>query len=175
MPGPGTAWPHRSTATVHGPQAVTASPRLLEVLRADPFVAGEPPKSTGKETYNLDYVVDACRGLDLAPADVQATLAEFTAWSIAAAVRRWGPAGGDLVVCGGGRRNTHLMELLSANLGSYRVMACDDLGVDGDALEAAAFAWFAHHRLERLAGNAPSVTGARGPRVLGAVYSGQPP
>ena len=149
--------------------------RLLEVLRADAFVAREPPKSTGKETYNLDYVVNACRGLDLEPADVQATLVEFTAWSIATAVRRWGPVDGDLVVCGGGRRNAHLMARLAANLDAYDVVPCDDLDVDGDALEAAAFAWFAHHRLERRAGNAPAVTGARGPRVLGAVYAGQPP
>ena len=152
-----------------------SQPRLLEVLQADAFVARQPPKSTGKETYNFDYVVAACRRDDLEPADVQATLAEFTAWSIATAVRRWGPSEGDLLVCGGGRRNTHLMARLTANLDGYRVVACDELGVDGDALEAAAFAWFAHHRLEGLAGNAPAVTGAHGPRVLGAVYTGQPP
>ncbi|MYD97733.1 MAG: anhydro-N-acetylmuramic acid kinase [Gammaproteobacteria bacterium] len=149
--------------------------RLFDVLCADAFVGREPPKSTGKETYNLDYVIDACRGLDLEPADVQATLAEFTAWSIATSVRRWGPPGGDVVVCGGGRRNAHLMERLTTHLDGYDVMPCDDLDVDGDALEAAAFAWFAHHRLERRAGNAPAVTGASGPRVLGAVYAGQPP
>ncbi|MCE2424189.1 MAG: anhydro-N-acetylmuramic acid kinase [Pseudomonadales bacterium] len=152
-----------------------SQPGLLEVLQADAFIARQPPKSTGKETYNLDYVVEACRRFGPKPVDVQATLAEFTAWSIATAVRRWGPPKGDLVVCGGGRRNAHLVERLTANLDGYRVVACDELGVDGDALEAAAFAWFAHHRLQGLAGNAPAVTGARGPRVLGAVYTGQPP
>lgn len=147
------------------------SPALLMALRADPFVARPPPKSTGKETYHLDYIRAACRGLDLAPWHVQATLAEFTAWSIAAAIERWGPTPGDAIICGGGRRNSHLMRRLAARLAHHRLLTTDDLGIDGDALEAAAFAWFAHRALLRQPGNAPAVTGARGPRVLGAIYA----
>ena len=80
---------------------------------------------------------------------------------------------GDVVLCGGGRRNTHLVERIAANLDGWRLLSTDDLGYDGDALEAAAFAWFAHRTLEGLPSNAPSVTGAAGERVLGAIYPGQ--
>ena len=164
-----------------------AVPDLLRVLQADPFIAREPPKSTGKETYNLGYVEDACRRArdlgetsGLAAADVQATLAEFTAWSIAEAVRRWRATlaatstRDDVVLCGGGRRNTYLVERLAAHLDGWRLATTDDLGIDGDALEAAAFAWFAHRTLEKLPSNAPTVTGASGARVLGAVHFGAP-
>ena len=148
---------------------------LLAVLQRDPFVHASPPKSTGKETYHLDYVERAERhatqGSDaFDAADVQATLAEFTAWSIAFAIRRWGPSSGDVVVCGGGRRNADLMGRLQRHLSDFDLATSDDLGVDGDALEAAAFAWFAHRTLAGKPSNAPAVTGARGDRVLGAVY-----
>ena len=157
-------------------------------LQEDPFVAREPPKSTGKETYHLGYVEDACRRArepgagaasgELAAVDVQATLAEFTAWSIAEAVRRWRATlaatstRDEVVLCGGGRRNVHLVERLAAHLDGWRLATTDDLGVDGDALEAAAFAWFAHRTLEKLPSNAPTVTGASGSRVLGALHFG---
>ena len=183
------AWAH--SGTVHAD--------LLAVLQGDPFVARQPPKSTGKETYHLGYVQSACRdaqaligrpestgdaeaGESIPPADVQATLAEFSAWSIAQGVRGASPippsTGAeeprcDVVLCGGGRRNAHLVERLAANLDGWRLLSTDDLGYDGDALEAAAFAWFAHRTLEGLPSNAPSVTGATGERVLGAIYPGQ--
>lgn len=143
---------------------------LLAELRGDPFLAREPPKSTGKETYHLDYIRRACRKRAFAAQDVQATLAEFTAHTIAAAVRRWGPGAGDVVLCGGGRRNRDLVRRLAEHLAGYQVLRVDDLGFDGDALEAAAFAWLAHRTVNRLPGNAPSATGARGDRVLGAIY-----
>lgn len=152
------------------------SEELLAVLRQDPFVHAEPPKSTGKETYHLAYIQhareEAARHGEETEnaADVQATLAEFTAWSIALAARRWAPPEGDLVVCGGGRRNTDLMNRLDRSLGSFRVIRSDELGVDGDALEAAAFAWFAHRTLTGRPSNAPTVTGARGTRILGAIH-----
>ena len=149
---------------------------LLAVLQGDSFVHAPPPKSTGKETYHLDYVQRACE--DAAPtgdamdtADVQTTLAEFTAWSIAHAICQWGPAGGDVVVCGGGRHNADLMARLGRHLDEYDLVSSDDLGVDGDALEAAAFAWFAHRTLAGKPSNAPDVTGASGSRVLGAIHT----
>ena len=172
----------------------TISTDLLAVLQRDPFVARRPPKSTGKETYHLGYVQNACREAQaqigaessgdqsIPPADVQATLAEFSAWSVAEGVRgasSFPPSTsaeahrGDIVLCGGGRRNTHLVERLAANLDGWRLLSTDDLGYDGDALEAAAFAWFAHRTLEGLPSNAPSVTGAVSERVLGAIYPGQ--
>ena len=149
-------------------------PPLLTVLQRDPFVRASPPKSTGKETYHLDYVQRAERakrsGDAINAADVQATLAEFTAWSVGLAVRRWGPRSGDIVVCGGGRRNADLMSRLRRHLGDFEMATSDDLGVDGDALEAAAFAWFAHRTLVGKPSNAPAVTGARGNRILGAIH-----
>ena len=149
------------------------APGLLEVLAGDPYLSRPPPKSTGKEAYNLDYVLSASARFSLAPADVQATLLEFTAWTIANAVERWGPGAGDVVACGGGRRNRALMRRLESNLPGHRVLSADELGVDGDALEAAAFAWFAHRTLCGLPSNVPAVTEAKGPRVLGAVYPGR--
>ena len=195
--GPGNAlldaWIRRCKGDAYdrdGAWARTGStvPDLLRALQADPFIAREPPKSTGKETYHLGYVEDACRRAqelgeasgEYVAVDVQATLAEFTAWSIAEAVRRWRatlPATSsrdDVVLCGGGRRNAYLVERLAAHLDGQRLATTDDLGIDGDALEAAAFAWFAHRTLEKLPSNAPTVTGASGARVLGAVYFGAP-
>lgn len=145
---------------------------LLARLRQDPFIARRPPKSTGKETYNLRYVQAACMGLDIRPQNVQATIAAFTAWSIAQAIRCHASAPSDVAVCGGGRRNSHLMRLLEAGLPQHRILTTDELGVDGDSLEAAAFAWFAHRTLAGEPGNAPAVTGAAGPRILGAIHPG---
>lgn len=145
---------------------------LLARLQQDAFVAAAPPKSTGKETYHLGYVELTCAGQAFAPQDVQATLAEFTAWSIATAIRRWGTQTGDVIVCGGGTRNGDLLRRLGSNLPNHRVITSAALGVDPDGLEAAAFAWFAHRALARLPGNAPAATGAEGPRVLGAIYPG---
>ena len=159
----------RDGAWAGGGEAV---PELLARLGRDPFLARKPPKSTGKETYHLGYIREACGSATFAARDVQATLAEFTARNIAAAIERWGPGPGDVVLCGGGRRNADLVRRLTAHLTSYRVVLADDWAVDGDALEAAAFAWLAHRTINRLAGNAPAATGARGPRVLGAVYPG---
>ena len=148
------------------------APKLMEALAHDRFVSRVPPKSTGKELYNLDYVIRTSAPFDYPPADVQATLLEFTAWSIATAVKRWGPGTGDVVVCGGGRLNHALMRRLAANLPDYGLHRSDDLDVDGDGLEAAAFAWFAYRTLCGKPSNLPAVTGAKGPRVLGAIYPG---
>ena len=149
-----------------------AVPRLLEALQNDAFVLRPPPKSTGKERYNLDYVQRIASPFDYPPEDVQATLLEFTAWSIATAVERWGPGTGDVITCGGGRRNDALVKRLAANLPGYDVFRSDDLDVDGDGLEAAAFAWFAHRTATGQPSNVPAATGAKGPRVLGAIYPG---
>ena len=152
--------------------AGTVLPSLLARLGRDPFLAREPPKSTGKETYHLGYVQAACGDQPHAPEDVQATLAAFTVESIATAIQRWGPGPGDLVLAGGGRRNGDLCRRVGAALPGHAVMRTEDLGFDGDALEAAAFAWLAQRTIARLPGNAPAATGAQGERVLGAIYPG---
>ena len=144
-------------------------PELLARLEEDAFLAEQPPKSTGKEHYNLAFIRRHLGGSE--PADsVQATLAEFTAASVAGAIASWGPTAEEVVVCGGGRWNADLMRRLRRRLSPRGVTTTDALGVDGDAVEAAAFAWLAHRFVERLPGNAPAVTGAAGPRVLGALY-----
>ena len=150
-----------------------AIPGLLARLEADPFLAERPPKSTGKEHYNLAFILRHLEGSEPA-AGVQATLAEFTAASVAGAISSWGPATEEVVVCGGGRWNADLMRRLGRRLSPRELTTTDALGVDGDAVEAAAFAWLAHRFLERLPGNAPAVTGAAGPRVLGALYPAVP-
>ncbi len=142
---------------------------LLNKLLADPYLHRMPPKSTGKEHYNPTWL-RALLDPGSAPRDVQRTLVEFTARSAVDAVHRWAPAVRRLLVCGGGRLNRLLMRRL-AELSRCAVETTDDHGWNGDAIEAAAFAWLAHRRLNLEPGNVPRVTGAAGPRILGAVYA----
>ncbi|MCZ6889375.1 MAG: anhydro-N-acetylmuramic acid kinase [Gammaproteobacteria bacterium] len=142
---------------------------LMGVLQRDPYLARPPPKSTGKEHYHLGFIERALGSLSIDPANVQATLAAFTACSVSEAVTRWGPESGEVVVCGGGRNNRDLMARLTRELAGFKVMTSEDLGINGDAVEAALFAWLAHRYLAHLGGNAPSVTGATGDRVLGVL------
>lgn len=164
-----------------GERAASGSsiPALLEALLAHPYLAREPPKSTGKETYNLAFVQRVCReaGVDAEgkSVGVLTTLTEFTAASIAGALAKWGPETGDLIACGGGRLNHHLMSRIAHHAVGFELTTSDTLGIHGDHLEAAAFAWLAHRFLENLPGNAPEVTGAKAPRVLGGLYPASPP
>jgi len=147
----------------------TVNPRLLRQLLDDPYLQKAPPKSTGREYFNLPWLR---RQLQLAPAaqaDVQATLRAFTAETVNLALTRWGIDTRRVIVCGGGRLNQALLDELRSRL-CQPVDTAEEHGVDGDSLEAAAFAWLAHRTLNALAGNAPAVTGAIGPRMLGGVY-----
>ena len=143
--------------------------QLLQTLMQDAYLARPPPKSTGKEHYNLRWLEKRLHP-SRQPADVQRTLVEFTAASTVQAMQRWAPGAGRVIVCGGGRLNALLMRRL-AELAEAPVEAIDQHGWDGDAVEAAAFAWLAHQRLTGAPANAPAVTGAQGPRVLGGVYA----
>jgi anhydro-N-acetylmuramic acid kinase len=142
---------------------------LLSELLADDFLSRPPPKSTAREHYNLDWLAHRQRGSAVAAVDAQATLLDFTAVSICDAITRWAPGCQRLLVCGGGRNNGTLMRRLG-ELASCPVETTDQHGIDGDGLEAGAFAWLAHRNLEGLAGNEPNVSGASGNRILGAVY-----
>jgi anhydro-N-acetylmuramic acid kinase len=146
-------------------------PELLEALLADPYFALPPPKSTGREYFHLDWLAGHAPVATLPPADVQATLLELTARSVAHAVIRYAPDTDDVLVCGGGVHNPVLMRRLAELLTPRRLGSTAEHGVDPDFLEATAFAWLARQRLLKLPGNLPAVTGARGPRVLGAIYS----
>ncbi|HMN81418.1 MAG TPA: anhydro-N-acetylmuramic acid kinase [Burkholderiaceae bacterium] len=147
-------------------------PALLARLHADPYFALPPPKSTGRDLFHLQWLdqrlTEHARdgGALPAPADVQATLAELTAASIAEAAERFAAA--ELFVCGGGARNGWLMRRLAALLPGCRVATTSALGIDPQSVEALAFAWLAARRLDDQPGNLPTVTGARGPRTLGA-------
>lgn len=143
---------------------------LLARLLGDPYFALPAPKSTGREYFNLDWL-DARRPKELATADVQATLLQLTAHSIANALRVRAPEIREIYACGGGVHNAALMAALGVALPGVRVDTTAALGLDPDFVEAAGFAWLARARLENVPGNLPSVTGARGPRVLGAIYA----
>lgn len=143
---------------------------LLESLLTDSYFTLPPPKSTGREHFHLAWLLRQPRVALLAPSDVQATLLELTAHTVADAIEAHAPAATDVLVCGGGVHNSQLMERLAEWLAPRRVASTAAHGIDPDYLEAAAFAWLARQRVLGLPGNLPAVTGARGRRVLGALY-----
>ena len=147
-------------------------PELLAAMLSDPYLAQEPPKSTGRDLFHADWLAQHLlrHAAKAAPVDVQTTLTEFTAASCAHAVQRFGKGGKQLLVCGGGALNSHLMQRLAALLPGVTVTTTAERGLPPLEVEAAAFAWLARQCLLGLPGNLASVTGARGPRILGAIY-----
>lgn len=141
---------------------------LLQACLADPYFSAPAPKSTGREYFNLDWL-DARVPNGVAPVDVQASLLALSAQSIAAALHGTGTS--EVYACGGGVHNAALMAALRSALPQLRVETTAALGLDPDFVEAVGFAWLARARLLGQAGNLPSVTGARGPRLLGALYA----
>ena len=144
-------------------------PRLLKKLLAHPFFRRRPPKSTGREEFNLARVKRALTGQERA-VDVQATLLELTATTIVQAVRTYCRGAREIYLCGGGARNRALLARLTTLLPGTRVATTDALGIEPQHVEALAFAWLARQAFHNKPGNLPAVTGARGPRVLGAIY-----
>ncbi len=145
-------------------------PALLTDLLSEPFFHQAAPKSTGRDLFHLDWLhAHVQRHPGISPVDVQATLLELTARTCEQALRRYLPAPAEWVVCGGGAFNTALMQRL-AQLAPCPVVSSAEKGLHPSHVEAAAFAWLAQRTLLGLSGNAPSVTGARGARVLGAIY-----
>ena len=143
----------------------------LRHLLADPFYQKQPPKSTGKEHFNIRYLDEQRSGFaDLSIEDIQATLCELTALSIAESIERWGQPTEEVFVCGGGRLNSDLLTRLRTHLPTTDVLVSDQLGIDGDAIEAATFAYLGYRFLENFTGNLPTVTGAIGTRRLGCLY-----
>lgn len=144
---------------------------LMEALLCEPYLALPPPKSTGRDLFNPAWLGQRLQNFPpLAAADVQATLAEFTAQVCAADVLRHASTCRQLLVCGGGAHNTHLMQRLQALLPTVTVSSSASVGIDPQQVEAMAFAWLARQCISRSAGNLPKATGALGPRVLGAIY-----
>lgn len=143
---------------------------LLAALLAEPWFMLPPPKSTGRDLFHLAWLRRHISARELAAADVQATLLELSARSIVQALRHTQAGTRRLFVCGGGVHNGALMRRLAQLLPDASVQSTAVLGIDPDFVEAMGFAWLARQTLEGLAGNLPAVTGARGPRVLGAIH-----
>ncbi len=178
--GPGNLlldhWCHRHTGHPYDEDgrwagSGTLLPGLLERLLQEPFLKQAPPKSTGRELFNPDWLNQHLSGFENARAqDVQATLTAFSAQASLQALRKHAPGCRRLIVCGGGALNRHLMGLLRAGLPGVDVLDSGAEGLPPLQVEAAAFAWLARQALHREPGNWPAVTGARGLRVLGAIY-----
>ncbi|MCU7926640.1 MAG: anhydro-N-acetylmuramic acid kinase [Candidatus Thiodiazotropha sp. (ex Dulcina madagascariensis)] len=143
---------------------------LLRRLLSDPYFNLPPPKSTGPEYFNLDWLGDKLSHSNYSPTDVQATLVELTTAGIAQAIGREGFSRGEVLVCGGGVHNTYLMERLGFHLPECAVRPTSVYGVDPDLVEAMTFAWLAKRTLAGLSGNLPSVTGATRDVILGGIY-----
>jgi anhydro-N-acetylmuramic acid kinase len=144
-------------------------PELLERLLNEPFLQLAPPKSTGRELFSTAWLAPKLRE-SYPAADVQATLLEFTAEALSRAVASWCSGAQELLLCGGGARNSALRERVSKRLHPAPVTLSDDMGIAAEHVEAMAFAWLARQAMLGQAGNVAEVTGARGPRILGAIY-----
>ncbi|MGQ9375361.1 anhydro-N-acetylmuramic acid kinase [Acinetobacter tandoii] len=180
------AWCHRYTGQPYdenGNWAAYGQPirSLLERLQSHDFFAKEPPKSTGREDFNLDWLDDqimdwrndelAYDELEDTPENVQATLLKLTTRAIKKAIYRSGMDTGEVYVCGGGAYNSQLLEQLRWRLRKHQwtVQSTADLGLSPTWVEATAFAWLAMRFVEHLSGNLPAVTGADGYRILGSI------
>ncbi len=150
-------------------------PALLQALLDEPYLLLPPPKSTGRDLFHGDWLAAKLLGFEqLDPADVQATLARYTAVTLAQAIHAQAPEAETVYVCGGGAFNNHLMVSLGDALAAcgqpVTLLPTDALGIAAQHVEALAFAWLAQRFHRRMAGNLPAVTGAKGTRVLGALY-----
>ena len=146
---------------------------VLSQMRRDPYFQRQPPKSTGKEYFNLSWLQQHCQTKTHRAEDIQATLVELSASTIADAIKKASPAVSDIYVCGGGAKNPHLMERIKDNLPDKRVELTNVLGINSDACEAIAFAWLAYRHKSGLTGNLPAVTGATKQVILGGLYPGR--
>jgi anhydro-N-acetylmuramic acid kinase len=150
----------------------TIDAELLARLKSDPYFAAPPPKSTGREVFHLPWLQSHLQGLAVTPNNVQATLLALTAETIAEAIRAYAADTREVFVCGGGVHNSRLRQALAHSLAPVSVDSVATLGVDPDFVEAMLFAWLARERIEvRAVSNIDTVTGARGPRLLGGIYS----
>ncbi len=144
-------------------------PALLQAFLEEPFLHHTPPKSCGRDLFNLTWLKNKLNGNE-SPADVQATLLALTAHTIASAIRRFCAGAQEVYLCGGGAHNQALVQRLRASLPDCCIQATDTLGLSADWMEAIAFAWLAQQSMQGHCANLPAVTGARHPCILGAIY-----
>ena len=160
-----------------GAQGKAYQPLLERLLNTEPWLQRPPPKSTGRDLFNLAWLeprLQHCLGrlaAGMVPSaqDVQATLCAFTAHTIAQAIEAYAPDTTEVLVCGGGARNLALMQALQSVL-RCPVRLTDTAGVGTQDVEALAFAWLAWAHQQGIKAGNPKVTGARGPRILGASW-----
>src|SRR5262249_41526875 len=144
---------------------------MLKGMLADPYFRRSPPKSTGRDRFNLEWL-RRFRATRYRTEDVQATLAELSARTIGKAILRFCPGAEEVYLCGGGAHNRDLVERIARSLPGIPVASTLRLGIHPDWVEAMAFAWLAQRRMRDKSGSLSEVTGARKPRILGAIYSG---
>jgi len=145
------------------------NPGLLQSLLSDPYFAQTIPKSTGRDLFNQAWLDQHLKTHTDTPQNVARTLLELTAVTIANALRQYCIGAEEVYVCGGGAHNLALIDRLQA-LSGLSIQHTDSLGVGVDWVEAVAFAWLAQRCIDHQPGNLPAVTGAAGPRILGAIY-----
>jgi len=151
----------------------SVSKHLLEAMMTDPYFDQSPPKSTGFEYFNAAWLhskISSCQEKNISAVDVQATLSELTAQTIAHSILKIAPGIDEVLVCGGGFHNTDLLNRLRRHLPDTQIVSTDSCGLHPDWVEATAFAWLAKQCLEGKPGNLPAVTGAAHAEVLGAIY-----
>ncbi len=152
----------------------TVDLRLLDTLFDEPYFSLTPPKSTGRDLFHREWLDARLLASEarrrLGDEDIQATLAELTAQSCGRALRDHGGGVTEVIVCGGGAFNDDLMKRLRRAMAPTPVVASDARGLPPDQVEATAFAWLARAFVQREPGNIAAVTGAAGPRILGALY-----
>lgn len=157
-----------------GAWAASAAPNqeLLTLFLNDAFFSKTGPKSTGRELFNFDWLSHKLKQFKqpLADAIIQSTLLELTVQSIIQSLKQAQATTDELIVCGGGAFNDELLTRLQQNLPNSKVLTTQDYGIPPEWLEAMAFAWLAYCCLEKIPANRPAVTGAKGLRVLGAIY-----
>ncbi len=147
---------------------------LLEALLTDPYFTEPPPKSTGREYFNMNWLTDYLENMDnpFAPTDILSTLNQLTIATIIADINKYAAETTELLVCGGGAKNKTLMNKLASELNNCNVATTEKYSLDPDWVEAAAFAWLAKMALDGNPGNVPTVTGAKQRVVLGGIYKG---
>ena len=144
-------------------------PALLQAFLDEPYMHTFPPKSCGRDLFNMGWIEQRLNGKE-APADVQATLLALTGHAISDAIQRFSPGAEEVYLCGGGAHNLALLTYLKKALPNCLIQLTDILGIEADWLEAIAFAWLAQQTLQRHCANLPEATGARHPCILGAIY-----
>ncbi len=176
--GPGNllmdAWMQHHTGQTYDKNGALAASgavlkSLLENLLQESYFSMPPPKSCGRDLFNLHWLSSKLKGNE-SVADVQATLLELTCTCIATSIIRHCEGAQEIYLCGGGAHNAALISRLQAMLPEALIRLTDDLGINADWLEAIAFAWLAKQTLDRHPANLPEVTGARHPCILGAIH-----